>query len=90
MINFQCTLKHNLKYGQIMKELTAFSEMPEHEASDMCIVAILSHGDDGLIFSSGISNSTLKSLLYLAPLIRANMPLHGGSCGRIVGFSWVD
>ena len=51
----QCTLRHNLKYGQIMKELSAFSEMhAEHEAADMCIVAILSHGDDGLIFSSGM------------------------------------
>ena len=53
-LKLQCTLRHNLKYGQIMKELSAFSEMPEHEAADMCIVAILSHGDDGLIFSSGM------------------------------------
>ena len=53
-LDLQCTLRHNLKYGQIMKELSAFSEMPEHEAADMCIVAILSHGDDGLIFSSGM------------------------------------
>jgi caspase 2 len=35
----------------MMTEITSFSRHPQHVISDMCVVAILSHGDNGLIFA---------------------------------------
>ncbi len=44
-------MRRNQSYGDMMKELNAFLALQEHWNSDMCVVAILSHGEDGLIFS---------------------------------------
>lgn len=51
-LGFKTILKRNLGYNQMMKELTAFAALPEHATADMCVVCLLSHGDDGLIFST--------------------------------------
>ena len=34
-----------------MESVEEFSQMEEHEASDMCIVVVLSHGKEGAVIS---------------------------------------
>ena len=48
----QVTTERNLGYQDTMGALRKFSELDEHWQSDMAVVVVLSHGDDGLIFSS--------------------------------------
>ncbi len=46
------TLRRNQSYDEMYKEITSFARQDEHSKADMCVVAILSHGDNGLVFAT--------------------------------------
>jgi len=48
-LGFRVTLRRNLKYQEMMKELDGFSSQLDHRKADMCVVCILSHGRHGLV-----------------------------------------
>ncbi len=51
-LGFKTQLKRNLAYNDLRTALRTFAESPSHADAEMCVVAILSHGENGLIFSS--------------------------------------
>lgn len=51
-LGFKVTVRRNLEYQDMMRTLKDFAESPDHIPSQMCIVIILSHGDDGGLIHS--------------------------------------
>ena len=50
-ICLQTSVKSDLSLEEMQREISNFSQ-EDHSAGDMCVMAIMSHGDKGLIFSS--------------------------------------
>jgi len=46
-LGFKVTVRRNLEYQDMMRTINNFSKMEDHIYSQMCIVIILSHGNDG-------------------------------------------
>ena len=44
---FQVTVRRNLEYQDMMRTINNFSKMEDHNYGEMCVVIILSHGNDG-------------------------------------------
>ena len=45
-LGFNTTIKKDRKYSQMIQDVERFAQLKDHIKSDMCIVVILSHGDD--------------------------------------------
>ena len=48
-LEFEVHIKNDLKKDQMFEELEKFSQKPEHKSANMCIVAVMSHGEEGCI-----------------------------------------
>ena len=52
-LGFKVTVRRNLDYQDMMRTINAFSDLEDHQESQMCVVIILSHGDaGGLIYAA--------------------------------------
>ena len=45
--------RRNLNYQDMMRTINNFSDLPDHAEGQMCVIIILSHGEDGgLIYAA--------------------------------------
>ena len=49
-LGFQVNLQRNLSRNQMVSSIRAFAGSERHSSSDMAVVAILSHGSDGVLY----------------------------------------
>ena len=49
-LGFQVNLQRNLSRNQMLSSIRAFANSERHSSSDMAVVAILSHGSDGVLY----------------------------------------
>ena len=52
-------MQNNRTYQEMREDINSFAQRIEHATSNMAIVVLLSHGEDGLVFGTG------KKLFYL-------------------------
>jgi len=48
-LGFKVTLRSNLQYADMYREVQGFAELEEHRDADMAVVVIMSHGRHGLV-----------------------------------------
>ena len=74
-LHFHVEVHQNLKYQELHDVLFRFANNPLHEQSDMMVLAILSHGRDGKIITSGGRQFHLESIYeqfnnHMCPLLK--------------------
>ena len=48
-LGFKVTLRSNLMYSEMYREVQGFAELEDHQDADMAVVVIMSHGRHGLV-----------------------------------------
>ena len=51
---FQVIVQNNRTYQEMREDINTFAQRKEHAVSNMAIIVLLSHGEDGLVFGTGI------------------------------------
>ena len=46
-------MRNNRTYQEMREDINTFAQRNEHATSNMAIIVLLSHGEDGLVFGTG-------------------------------------
>ena len=50
---FKVQVRNNRTFQEMREDINNFAQLKEHSTSNMAIIVLLSHGEDGLVFGTG-------------------------------------